>query len=99
MSMQTFMREEARLIILKALAGEPNETSSSEPLRRELATYGIRKDREWVHDELRWLAERGAIVVIEAGSVLVPTLTEKGARHLAREIAIEGVKRPSRPKE
>lgn len=97
MSMQTFMREEGRLIILRALAAEPNETSSSEPLRRELATYGIRKDREWVHDELRWLAERGAVVVIQASTVLVATLTEKGARHLSREIAIDGVKRPSRP--
>ncbi|WP_336812265.1 VpaChn25_0724 family phage protein [Bosea sp. MMO-172] len=98
MSMDTFIREEARLIILKALAAQPDESLQSELLRRELATYAIRREREWVHDELRWLEQMGAVSVVAAGTVLIPTLTEKGARHLAREIAIEGVKRPSRPK-
>lgn len=57
---------------------------------------GIRKDREWVHDELSWLADRDAITVRRPGSVMIATLTEKGHRHLSREIVIEGVKRPSR---
>ena len=43
------------------------------------------------------LRERGAVTVLEIGTVQVATLTEKGHRHLRREIAIEGVKRPSRP--
>jgi len=58
---------------------------------------GIRKDRDWLHDELRWLADMGAVVVMAAGSLLVATLSAKGARHLSREIAIEGIQRPSRP--
>ncbi len=37
--------------------------------------------------------------LIKPGSVVVATLTEKGARHLRRAIVIEGVKRPSRPGE
>ncbi|MGK7664242.1 MULTISPECIES: VpaChn25_0724 family phage protein [unclassified Marinovum] len=93
------IREDARLIILKALAGmQPDETLHSGYLQEAVATYGgIRRDREWVHDELNWLHERGAIATRRAGSVMIATLQEKGHRHLRREIVIEGVKRPSRP--
>lgn len=91
------MREEARLIILKALAEQTNETLPSSLLVRALETFGIFKERSWVHDELAWLADAGAVTLITASTVKVATLTEKGQRHLDRHIAIEGVKRPSRP--
>ncbi|MPZ57602.1 MAG: hypothetical protein GEU91_14105 [Rhizobiales bacterium] len=97
MTMHDIIREEARLIILKALQAQVDERLNSELLRAELETYGIGKSRDWVHDELSFLAEMGAITVVTAGSVRVATLTEKGAAHLKRQIAIEGVKRPSRP--
>lgn len=89
-------REDARLIMLKALAAQTDETLHSDYLVEELRPFGLRKDRGWVHDELRWMAERGVIRVTPVGSVLVATLTDKGARHLAREIAVDGIKRPSR---
>ena len=97
--MERRIREDARLIVLKALAEmQPDETLHSGYLQEAIATYGgIRKDRDWVHDELNWLAERGAITIRRPGSVIIATLTEKGNRHLRREIVIEGVKRPSRP--
>lgn len=93
------MREDARLIVLKALAEmQPDETLQSGYLQEAIATYGgIRRDRDWVHDELNWLAERSAIKVRRAGTVMIATLLEKGHRHLRREIVIEGIKRPSRP--
>lgn len=94
--MARLIREDARLIILKALAEQVNETLHSDYLLEELRRFGIRHDRGWVNDELAFLAERGAVTTIEAGSVLVATLTERGARHLRREIALSGVKRPSR---
>jgi len=97
MTMQTIMREEARLIILKAMAGQTDETLNSSLLVEELKTFGIRKPRSWVHDELHYLNEMGAVTLLEAGTVLVSTLTEKGHMHLDRIVAIEGVKRPSRP--
>jgi hypothetical protein len=46
---------------------------------------------------MRWLQTMGALTLIEAGSVLVATLTETGRQHLDRVIAIEGIQRPSRP--
>lgn len=97
MTMDRLIREEARLIVLKALAEQVDETLGSDLLRLTLETYGISRERAWVHGELAWLAEMGAVHVIEAGSIRVATLTETGRRHLDRRIAIEGVRRPSRP--
>ncbi len=96
MSMDRLIREEARLIILKALAEQVDETLGSDLLRLTLETFGISRERAWVHDELAWLADMGALTLVEAGSIRVATLAEKGLRHLDRRIAIDGVKRPSR---
>ncbi len=94
--MQQIITEDARLIMLKALSAQPDETLHSELLRVELASFGIKRDREWVHDEIAWLAEHGAVTASQVGTVQVARLTEKGARHLSREIAIAGIKRPAR---
>lgn len=97
--MDTIIRQQARLIILKALAAQIHETLNSDLLVHELRPFGITKDRGWVHGELAWLKEMGAVTLREVGSVKVATLTEAGARHLAREVSIEGIQRPSRPGE
>ena len=96
MDMAQLIREDARLIVLRALSEQTDDTLHSGFLDASLRLFGIRKDRAWLHDELRWLSDRGAITLIEDGTVLVATLTEKGQRHVDREIAIEGVSRPSR---
>ncbi len=95
--MAQLIREQARLVVLRALAGQVDERLNSDLLLPQLDLFGIRKDRAWLHDEMRWLADMGAVSLFEAGSILVATLTEKGRRHLDRHIAIEGVQRPSRP--
>jgi hypothetical protein len=97
--MDTIIREDARLIILKALSGQIDERLHSGYLAEELSRFGIDRPREWIHGELDWLAEIGAVTLLKPGSVIVATLTEKGARHLRRGIVIEGIKRPSRPGE
>ena len=91
------LREDARLIILKALSKQTDERLHSGLLGAELQSLGIDRDRAWIHSELDWLAEIGAVTLIRADTVLVATLTEKGARHLRRAISIDGVSRPSRP--
>lgn len=97
MDMQTLIREQARLILLKALSNQMDETLNSDLLVYELQPFGIRKDRAWVHGELAYLSDMGAVTLSDAGTVKVATLTDLGHRHLKREVAIEGVKRPSRP--
>lgn len=93
------VRPDARLIILKALAAQTDERLHSGFIAEELLRFGIDRPREWIHGELDWLAEMGAVTLIKPGSVVVATLTEKGARHLRRGVIIEGIKRPSRPGE
>lgn len=94
--MARLIREQARLIVLRALAAQPDETLNSALLLAELERFGIRKARDWLHQELRWLAEMDAVRLAEAGSLLVATLAERGAQHLARVAPLEGVQRPSR---
>lgn len=96
-SLATMMREQARLIILKALADQNDERLNSDLMVHELAPFGISKDRAWVHEEFSYLKDMGAIVVHQVGSLQVAELAQKGHRHLTRQIAIEGVQRPSRP--
>lgn len=89
------IRPNARLILLKALDAQVDKRLHSGFLGAELFALGIDRPRQWVHGELAWLAEMGAVTTIEAGSVVVATLTDKGARHLRMSIAIEGIDRPS----
>ncbi|MEX2480214.1 MAG: hypothetical protein WD928_05070 [Gammaproteobacteria bacterium] len=93
--MDRIIREHARLIVLRVLANETNGSLNSAALQDNLQVYGIAKPRDWVHDELGWLASMGAITVTEVGSVRIASITAKGLDHVQRRIAIEGVKRPS----
>jgi hypothetical protein len=88
-------REDARLIILRALAEQINDSLASSTLEAVLDAFVIRKDRDWVHDQMEHLREHGAITVIDAGTVKIGTITQRGRRHLQREVIIDGVKRPS----
>ena len=92
-------RERARLVILKALAEQLNGTLDSSMVEEVLPIYAIREDRPWIHEQLKYLAKMDAVKLTEAGSVMVSTLTRRGRRHLERDIAIEGISRPSEPGE
>lgn len=96
MSMDRLMREEARLIMLKELHSQADGRLNSELLRLSLQTFGITKTRDWVHDELNWLADKAAVVLTVAGTVRIAAITQKGSDHVERAIVIEGIKRPSR---
>lgn len=92
----TKIRDDARLIILRALSEQTNDTLASNVLQEVvLPVFGIRQDRAWVHLQMDYLANLGAITVISPGTVKVATLTRLGKRHLDREIALENVTRPS----
>jgi hypothetical protein len=95
--MDRLIREEARLVILRALEEQPDGRLNSELLRLTLESYGITKSRDWVHDELAWLRDMGTVTVLVAGTVRVASITAKGADHVGRRTIVEGIKRPSRP--
>ncbi|WP_198672296.1 VpaChn25_0724 family phage protein [Pseudogemmobacter bohemicus] len=91
------IRPDARLIILKALAGQPDLRMHSGYISKELLRFGIDRQREWIHGEFDWLEQMGAVTVTRPGSVHVAMITEKGLRHLRMTINIEGIDRPSLP--
>lgn len=97
MSFEQRIREDARLIILKALDEQVDGRLNSNLLREVLEVLGITRSREWVHEEIAYLASLGAVGVVEAGSVRVACLTAKGRDHVHRRAAITGVSRPSPP--
>jgi hypothetical protein len=88
-------REDARLIILRALSEQTNDSLASSTLEVVLDAFVIRKDREWVHDQMEYLREVGAITVVDAGTIKIGTITQRGWRHLQREAVLAGVKRPT----
>lgn len=95
MGMDRIVREEARLIVLRALAEQPDTALNSSLLVEALAAFGLSRTRDWLHVELGWLSDIGAITVLDAGSVRIARLTERGLDHVERRVALPGVKRPS----
>lgn len=90
-----FLTEDARLVILKALAKETNATLNEAILVKVLDTFGHRRSREWVRTQLMKLAELGAVRITEAGTVAIATLTQSGLDHVERRSRISGISIPS----
>ncbi|RWG12241.1 MAG: hypothetical protein EOQ55_27195 [Mesorhizobium sp.] len=98
MSLDKIIREETRLIILRELAEQPNESATSSALQGLLAEmFMIVREREWVERELGWLKEMDAVRLTPAGSVQIATLQPAGKDHLAHRRFIAGVKRTTLP--
>lgn len=91
------IREDARLVILKALHEQSNYSLNDGLLRDTLEFAGISRSREWVREEIGYLVDMGAVTRTTFGSVVVATLLPKGVEHVERRLLIEGVKRPSPP--
>ena len=97
--MNNIISTEARLIILRELVAQPGYSLNEALLQTVLETFGIVRSRDWLREELRWLSEVGAITLADAGTVRIARLADKGRDHVERRIVIEGIKRPSPPRE
>lgn len=99
MSLAKIMEEEARLVILRTLAEQPDQRLNSSLLQADLAErWGINKSRDWVHMQLGHLAhELGAVTLTDMGTVRIAALTARGLDHVERRTVLPGVKRPSPP--
>lgn len=90
------MEEEARLAILKELAKEDNKAMSSARMQKFLLTkLWIDKPREWVEKQYLYLRDMGAVTVIDADTVKIARLTDRGEFHLQSIITIPGVESPT----
>ncbi|MGD9476132.1 hypothetical protein [Shinella sp. G-2] len=90
------MEEEARLAILKELFKEDNKAMSSARMQRYLLTrLMIDKPREWVERQFTYLRDMGAVTIVQADTVMVARLGERGDFHLQGLVSIPGVMSPS----
>lgn len=96
MSMNAIMERETRLTILKELKAQPNKAISSEAMRQFLLNFLlIDKPRQWVEVQFQYLADMSAVTIVEAGTVKIARLSERGRLHLEGKIEIDGVLSPS----
>lgn len=90
------VNEEARLIILRALALMPSGILTDSVLNDELERFGHRRSREWLHTQIGVLADLGAVETREEGTAMVVTLLPAGLDHVERRVFLSGVRQPSR---
>lgn len=98
MSPLDVMRQEVRLIILRALGEQQNRRMTASALTlymNEMFLLGW--DRAEVDQELDYLERMGAIQIIPAGTTRVAKLLRHGARHLSHDIIIPGIMQSTDP--
>ena len=95
MTLDEITRQEARLIMLKALVEQAGYSASDALLEPVLETYGIKRGRAFVTGELSHLAEMGTVSLTVVGNTTIATLTRRGRDHVERRVILAGIKRPS----
>lgn len=96
--MNSAIEQEARLIILRELRVQPNQSITSTAMRRTLLeSWLIDRPREWVEDQFDWLAAREVVRLTPAGSIKIATLLDRGRQHLALRTFVSGIESPSEP--
>lgn len=86
---------DARLQILRELAGQMDGSLTLMPLQVSLDVYGISRDRDWILTQLRKLEALGAIELRAVGEMPVAKILPLGRDHLNERAIVEGVTRPA----
>lgn len=94
MSWQEKVALDARFIILRELAQQPDGSLNSVSLRRVLDIYFVRPV-EWIDTQLVKLAALEAIELVRAGDVAIAKITPAGRDHLDGRSPISGITNPS----
>ena len=87
-----------RLVILKELTHQPAYTLNEVILQKVAASFGHNRTRDAIRNELRYLADVGAVHLVEEAGYMIATLSRRGQDHVQGLAEIEGVARPT-PKE
>ncbi|WP_213664291.1 ArsR family transcriptional regulator [Stutzerimonas stutzeri] len=89
-----FLRQDQRLVMLRILSEVPQYRANSSVITSLLGEFAHHPSRDQVKAELTWLGEQGLVKVEDIGSVLVVTLTERGADVAAGRASVPGVSKP-----
>lgn len=95
MSYQEIIARDGRLIILRELNSQVDGQLNDVSLRRVLDMNGITRSRDWLVTQLNRLVELEAIVLKDAGEILVAAITSSGRDHVEQRAVLGGVSRPS----
>lgn len=95
MSYQEVIARDGRLIILRELNSQVDGQLNDASLRRVLDMNGITRSRDWLVTQLNRLVELEAIVLKDAGEILVAAITSTGRDHVEQRAVLGGVSRPS----
>jgi hypothetical protein len=94
-SFEEHAARDARLVILRGLNAQNDGRMNEALLTVLLETYGHHVSRDYVRTQLNKLRELGAVSVVEAGTVMIASITRAGVDHVDRRSIIEGINRPS----
>lgn len=95
MSYAEMKRNDARLVILRALADENDGRLNETIITKILDAFGHCESRDWVRTQIRALNDLGVITYSEISSIMVANITQLGLDHVERRTVVEGVSRPS----
>lgn len=94
MNFETHVQEDRRLVILRLLVEAHGFSVNSSILQSAMREFAHNVSRDLLHTELHWLAEQGLLKVEPRMSVLIATLTARGADVAKGTAVVPGVKRP-----
>lgn len=89
-----YLRQDQRLVMLRVLSELPQFRSNSSVIASLLGQFGHHPSRDQVKGDLTWLGEQGLVSIEDIGSVLVVTLSERGADVAAGRATVPGVRKP-----
>lgn len=94
MNFSDYLRKDVRLVSLRVLSEMPSYRANSSVIAGVMDRFGHAVTRDQIKTELRWLEEQGLVTIVEAGSVLVATLSERGQDVAEGRAFVDGVARP-----
>jgi len=93
-SFPELVNADRRLVILRILEEDEGYSLNESVIQSVLEALGHSVSRDRVRTDLQWLKEQGLVTVAEVVSVLVATLTARGADAATGRAIVPGVKRP-----
>ncbi len=94
-SFEEHSARDARLVILRGLNDQTDGRMNEALLTQLLLTFGHNRSREYVRTQLNKLKELDAVTIVQAGTVMIASITRAGIDHVERRSIIEGIARPS----
>jgi len=94
MSLADLQREDRRLLILQALAAEPDYSIADRVLRALLKEYGHGISLDVLHADLAWLQDVGLLSVEKHPQVAVASVSNRGVEVAQGNSIVPGIRRP-----